>query len=336
MKRRILVTGGFGFIGGHLLERLVVDPNNQVQVVDNLATSPLPLDVFLSETGAEDRIEYLVRDAEEYCRGYDDGPLDEIYHLASFVGPAGVLQHAGAIAVAIVSQLDAVADLAERSGAKLIFVSTSEVYGGGQDGYCSEDMPKIVPCQPSARLEYALGKLAAETALLNRCHVHGLPACIIRPFNVSGPRQSGQGGFVLPRFIGQAIGRRNITVFGDGTQRRAFTHVADIVDGLILTMEKGAAGEVYNLGNPDNQCSILELAEDVVALTETSSAITFIDPKTIYGPQYREANDKFPDATKALSELGWAPSRSRRDTIRDTYAYMANLPVAILDQLQGA
>lgn len=332
---RILVTGGFGFIGSHLTQLLLADPSARVLVVDNLSTSPLPLDRLLDELGHPKGLEYRICDIDDFCQDWDGGPFDEIYHLASVVGPAGVLPHAGRIAASILRDTLVVAELAHRTGARLVDVSTSEVYGGGQEGFCSETMAKIVPPEPSARLEYAVGKLAAETALLNQCRTRGIRARIVRPFNVSGPRQSGRGGFVLPRFVAQALAGAEITVFGDGTQIRAFTHVRDQAAGIICAMRAGRDGEVYNLGNPDNRCTILDLAHDVLEVSRSSSRIVHVDPKTVYGPLYEEANNKFPDARKAMAELGWRPRFGRRETVVQTIEYMRALPLALLEHLSG-
>ncbi|MGE5218536.1 MAG: NAD-dependent epimerase/dehydratase family protein [Chloroflexota bacterium] len=333
--RSILVTGGFGFLGGHLIELLLSDSNNQVHVVDNLSTSPLPLEDLLREIDPAGRSTYSINDIDSFCRDDAEHNWDEIYHLASVVGPAGVLPHAGRIAASIVNDSVSIAGLAQRSGAKLVDVSTSEVYGGGQAGYCSESMSKIVPASSSARLEYAVGKLAAETSLLNLADTQNLDARIVRPFNVTGPRQSGRGGFVLPRFIGQALSGVDITVFGDGQQIRAFTHVKDMVNGIVHAMRNGVKGGVYNLGNPANRCSILELAEEVRAISQTKSKIVFVDPKSIYGRHYEEANNKFPDATKAISELGWQPRFGRHEAIGDTLGYMRGLPERLFRHLRG-
>lgn len=333
--KRILVTGGFGFLGSHLIELLTASAETQVHVVDNLSTNPLPLEVLLKELRHPVNLSYTIDNVAQFSRSFDGEPFDEIYHLASVVGPAGVLPHAGNISASIVNDTMAVVNLALRSNAKLVDVSTSEVYGGGQEGFCSEEMPKIVPPKISARLEYAVGKLAAETSLLNLCTVKGLDARIVRPFNVSGPRQSGKGGFVLPRFIGQAMATENITVFGDGTQIRAFTHVKDIAAGILCAMQNGRPGSVYNIGNPSNRCSILELAQEVLAVTGSTSKIVFVDPKQIYGPLYEEANDKFPDASKSITELSWKPQHERRRAIEDTYLYMKSLSRDLLADLRG-
>jgi len=331
----ILVTGGFGFLGSHLVELLLVDPDNHVHVVDNLSSNPLPLDVLLQQLGNSDGLTYSITDIETFCRSRESERYDEIYHLASVVGPAGVLPHAGRIAASIVNNTMSMMDLAARYGAKIEDVSTSEVYGGGQEGFCSETMVKIVPPKTSARLEYAVGKLAAETAVLNLCETRGLDARIVRPFNVTGPRQSGKGGFVLPRFIGQAMSNVDITVFGDGRQVRAFTHAKDMAAGMICAMNNGSKGAVYNIGNPANLCSILELAEEVKMITRSESRIVFVDPRTVFGPLYEEANNKFPDASKAMAELGWEPRYGRRAAIEDTLHYMKGLPEQLLVHLRG-
>ncbi|HEX2252204.1 MAG TPA: NAD-dependent epimerase/dehydratase family protein [Thermoanaerobaculia bacterium] len=338
--RRILVLGGFGFLGSHLVEHLLAEPGNQVHVIDNLSSSPLPLPDLLAEIGDAERhggrLTWSVESVDAYCgNGASAWAWDEIYHLASLVGPAGVLGHAGAIASSVIHDAARVAALALATGARLLFVSTSEVYGGGRDGLCSEEMPKLVPSGASPRLEYALGKLAAETSLVNLCRARGLAAVIVRPFNISGPRQSGAGGFVLPRFVGQALAGEDLTVFGDGLQVRAFTNVRDMAAGVVAALRRGHPGEIYNLGNPANRCSILDLAEEVREVTGSGSGIRMVDPRDIYGPLYAEAHDKFPDPAKAERELGWRPAATRRETVAETVAYMRRLPRPLLHRLRG-
>jgi len=323
----ILISGGFGFLGSHLVEVLLESSSHHIHVVDDLSTSPLPLKRLLEEIGPhEGRLTYDISTVAEYCQCSPDRPIDQIYHLASVVGPAGVIPHMGKIVQAIVGDTYLMLDLAARHGASLVDVSTSEVYGGGIDGLCSEETLKVFSASPSARLEYAVGKLAAETALLNTCRVGDLQACVVRPFNVAGPRQSGRGGFVLPRFVWRAIREQPLPVFGDGSQLRAFTHVLDLVSGLILAMEKHRSGEVYNLGNPANKVTIRDLAEAVIRIAGSASAISYVDPKSIYGPLYEEAKDKLPVCDKAFKELGWHPVHLLDDIISDTIAYCSSLP----------
>lgn len=163
-RPRVLVTGGFGFLGGHVLEQLLVDDVHEVHVVDNLSTSPVKVEVLLEELPSTARLEYDLCSVADFLR---QGPehYDIVIHLASVVGPAGVLQHGGRIVSSIVDDTYLLADYALEHGTRLVDVSTSEVYGGGRDGLCREEDQKIVPAETSFRLEYAVAKLAAETAL---------------------------------------------------------------------------------------------------------------------------------------------------------------------------
>jgi UDP-glucose 4-epimerase len=322
--RSILVTGGFGFLGTHLVEKLLAeDGSTRVHVVDNLSTSPINVDTFMRHIGRRPELSYDICSVEEYCKSQQTFPaFDEIYHLASVVGPVGVLEHAGKIAASITDDTYRVIDIAQKTGARLCDVSTSEVYGGGRDGYCSENDAKIITPKISVRLEYAVAKLACEIALINTTRVSDLFAVIIRPFNIAGPRQSTKGGFVLPRFIRQAMAGEPITVYGDGKMIRAFTHVSDVADGVIRALRNGQKGEVYNVGNPANKISIVDLAERVIRIAESKSRIDFVDPKALFGPLFEEANDKFPDSDKAMRDLGWKPEHDLDRVIRDSLEYI--------------
>jgi nucleoside-diphosphate-sugar epimerase len=165
--------------------------------------------------------------------------------------------------------------------------------------------------------------------------VGSLDAVIVRPFNISGPRQSGVGGFVLPRFIGCAILNRPLTVFSGGTQTRAFTHVADICDGIVRAMRSGKRGEVYNLGNPKNRITINEMADLVLDVTGCTSGKVYVDPRTIYGPLYTEANDKYPNADRAMRDLAWTPQFGARAVVEQTFEYMRRLPEHVRAHLVG-
>ncbi|MCX6250382.1 MAG: NAD-dependent epimerase/dehydratase family protein [Bacteroidetes bacterium] len=320
--KKILVTGGFGFLGSHIIEALLSDPENHVHVVDNLSTNPLPLDFLLSIIKNKKHLTYDIKNLIDFN---PTESFDEIYHLAAIVGPAGVLKHPGRIVKNTVDDTYHVMDMAQRMDARLLDVSTSEIYGGGRDGFCSEFMSKIIQPEITIRLEYAIAKLASEIALVNKVNSSNLNAVIVRPFNISGPRQSGKGGFVLPRFILQAINNKPLTVFGKGDQVRAFTHVKDVAAGIINAMQMGRMGEAYNIGNMGNKTTILHLAEDVIRYTNSKSAIIFVDPKTIYGEKYAEANDKYPDDTKSGMEIEWKPKFSKRDVIEDTYTFMSSI-----------
>lgn len=361
MNKRILVTGGLGFIGSHLVQELLRDPDCVVTVVDDLSGTVLDSASITDQITFERPGQLIVHceSVEDFERTSADpldrlffdrpttlslrgaatetgpaGPYDTIYHLASIVGPAAVLKKAGRIAESIIRDSYVAIRLAQRYGARLVNISTSEVYGGGVNGLCREDTPRVIRGAASARQEYAAGKLAAEVAIENLCRGGQLDAVTIRPFNVAGIRQAGRGGFVLPRFIGQAILERPLTVFGEGRQVRAFTDVRDVVSGVLLCAQRGKSGRAYNVGNPGNRISIGELASHVIAVTGSRSEIVHLDPQELYGSAYAEAADKFPDAGELMG-MGWRAAFSLDETIRDTYLAMRDLPERELLALSG-
>lgn len=318
--KHILVTGGLGFIGSHLVDRLLAE-GHSVDIVDDCSSNVVDwTDYFIQDVDAR----WTRMTVAQFCQ-HNHVSYDEIYHLASPVGAAGVLGHSGQMVKQIVNDTYAIMELAQRCKAKLVCVSTSEIYGGGlEGGLCAEDSPRLVAATTTPRLEYAVAKLAAETALINTALETDLNAVIVRPFNVAGARQSSKNGFVLPRFIEQALRGGPLTVFGSGMQQRAFTNVADIVAGLQLAMLRGKSGEAYNLGNSRNKTTVLDLAERVIRHIGGGS-IVFTDGKTVFGKRFAEAADKLPIAEKAHSELNWRPTRGIDQTITEAFIYASEV-----------
>jgi UDP-glucose 4-epimerase len=304
-----------------------------VHIVDSLLHHILSVDQILEEItrGRSSTLELHLESIEAF---HTSKRFDVIYHLASLVGPAGVLPYAGRITEHIVRATSKVIRMASEHRARLVNISTSEIYGGGENGYCQETTAKVIRGPASARQEYAVAKLACEVAIENLCRLDALDAVTVRPFNVAGARQLGGGGFVLPRFIGQAMLEQPLTIFGDGHQVRAFTDVRDVVQGIRIVGKKGRPGEAYNIGNPANKVSIQQLAEKVVRVTGSRSKTIHIDPKSLYGEHYQEAPDKFPDASRAIA-LGWKPKYTLDDTIRAVYAFMQQLPGQLMVQVAG-
>ena len=327
LRRSILVTGGFGFLGSHLVERLAGEGDADILVVDNLSTSTLDVPRFCADCHRRwpgSRVTFTIDTIQAFeaharsARTQSLGSFQEVYHVASLVGPVGVLPHAGAIVGQVIRDAYAVMDLSWGTDqATLIDVSTSEIYGGGRDGACAESDPRIVPAGATARLEYAVAKLAAETALLNAGVARKRRIVVVRPFNIAGPRQSPIGGFVLPRFARQAVTGAPITVYGDGSAVRAFTHVVDVADGLVLAARRSASGGVYNLGRLTNRTTILDLAHQVRLAAGSSSPIVHVDPRDLHGPGFAEAFDKYPDSDLATRQLGWVPTRGLAEIIAD-------------------
>jgi len=326
--KRILVTGGFGFIGTHLVEELLLNPINHVTVVDDLSTSPVDPDAFITGIGWThseylSRLDAVITTVKKYFRQYTLPHFDEIYHLASVVGPVMLIERGGKILKNMVGDTYDILEYCLQHGTRLLDFSTGEVYGGlNSNGMCVEEGSMIVPPKASARLEYAVGKLACEIALKNTCNLTDLHATIVRPFNATGPRQQPGGGFVLPRFLNQAIAGEPLTVYWEGKGVRTFTHVKDIASGVVLMMERGHRGYAYNIGNPCNKCTVLELAHKVLEISGSKSEIIFVDPRTLWGPLFEECADKYPDVDRAIVDLNWHPYRTLDTIIADGLAYV--------------
>jgi UDP-glucose 4-epimerase len=318
--KHVLVTGGLGFVGSHLVDTLL-GRGDRVTIVDSCISNVMQPEDY------SNRCEVLTLPVEDIGNHLMPSPrrhYDEIYHLASVVGPAGVLRFAGDIARSTVASSDTVVQLALAHHARLILTSTSEVYGHW--GTFSENDDMIVPARFTVRLEYAVAKLTTEISALNRAQVTDLHVNIVRPFNISGPRQLAEGGFVLPRFVISALRGEPITVFGTGRQVRAFTDVRDIVEGLLVVMECDHKGLIFNLGNPSNEITIEKLASRVRELAESRSEIIHVDPKTIFGPLYEDSFDKVPNGARARDILHWQPKTLLDATILDTLAWYARRP----------
>ena len=318
---KILVTGGMGFLGSHLVE-LLLEKNYEITIIDNMSTNAVPENFF------ENKVKLIKKSIQDV--DFDKiGKFDYVYHLACVVGPSGVLHHAGLMGYNILKDTLILNEYCIKEKCKLIDISTSEVYG--QEGFLKETTEKHIPGTIAVRNEYGAGKLLGEIMTINRSKVNkNLKYQIIRPFNISGPRQKPDNGFVLPRFVIAALTDQPITVFGDGKQERAFTHVRDMSGGIIKVAESKYENEEWNVGNPDNRTTILRLAELVVEETkkifpEKKPKIEFMDGKEIHGHLFEEVPDKLPVIDKIREKIGWEPSVPIREIVKQTIEYYVPL-----------
>jgi nucleoside-diphosphate-sugar epimerase len=289
---------------------MLAERGNEISIIDSCVNNTVEAKDFDFEI---DRWSFSIEDTILY----DDVYVDIVYHLASTVGPVGVLARSGELAYDILYDTVLLRDFCIDAQIKFIYVSTSEIYGDVKDWH--EDSVKVFPSNYTVRSEYAAGKMASEIAIVNKAKVDDLKYVIIRPFNVAGPRQKPDFGFVLPRFVIAALTDQPITVYGDGKQRRAFTDVRDICDAICLLGEK--AEGIYNIGNPANEMSIKDLADIVLGMVKkTKSKIVYVDPKELHGDLFEEVPDKMPCIDK-LKKLGWEPKYKLAQTVLDTIEY---------------
>lgn len=318
MNKKILITGGLGFIGSHCIQKWK-ENDWDIVVIDNLSTNAIPTDHFLTKN-----IEVIGKDILSV--EWNDLPkFDLILHLASPVGPVGVLKHSGNMARIILDDIYWAITGAKCNNCPLVFVSTSEIYGYRESkSYLKEDDDKVLHGDFTVRNEYAIAKLLSEIVLTNQAKINpDFRYQIIRPFNVTGKYQLPEGGFVLPRFVSQALNNQDITVYYDGLQLRAFTWVKDIVDGIYLASTAGDSNwnEEWNIGNENNERTILYLAEKVKEMTGTQSKIVHVDPIELHGPLFAEAPEKIPDSKKIKDRLGWIPTKNVDEVIEEVVEY---------------
>jgi UDP-glucose 4-epimerase len=311
-RRRTLVTGGLGFVGSHLVEKLAAR-GEDVTVVDNVSTPAVRPETLAGICTIH------IGDAAELSAG--DGPFEHVYHLADIAGPARVVEHGGEIAHLAVSNARAVLRAARAWRARVLIVSSSEVYG--RTGTFDEHDDLIIPASYTARLEYAVGKSLVEIAAMNAVRRHDLSVNIVRPFNIAGPRQRSLGGFVIPRFFEAALARRPIEIFDGGAQERAFCHVLDTVDSLVTVMDSGCSAETFNTGNADNRIEIGALAQWIRDLTGSDSPIVHRDGTDVFGPLYAESFNKLPNIAKIKARTGWRPVRPLAQMLSDVHESMS-------------
>jgi UDP-glucose 4-epimerase len=310
----ILVTGGAGFIGSHLAERLIAD-GRRVLVLDDLSTGRFENVAHLEgRPGFELRVA-SVCDPEVVERCVLE--CSAVYHLASAVGVKLVVEQPVKTIETIVNGTDTVLKACARYRRPVLLTSTSEVYGKGIKIPFSEGDDCVMGPTTTRRWAYACAKALDEFLALAHWHESRLPVVVARLFNTVGPRQTGRYGMVIPNFVAQGLKGEPITVFGDGTQRRCFAHVDDVTRALVALMaEPRAFGGVFNIGN-DEEVTIRELADRVRVLTGSRSTIRLVPYGEAYTAGFEDMMRRVPDLTKIREMIGYRPSRNLDQILDD-------------------
>ncbi len=323
---RYLITGGAGFIGSHIADALAAQARKLI-VVDDFSTGRRENIEQLVASGAVELLDGSVTDAALI----DDAmaECDCCLHLASAVGVQLVVSNPLETLRRIVHGSDVVIAAAARHRKRVLFASTSEVYGKSSHAALHEDSDRVLGSSSKSRWTYAIAKSYGEALAHGYHREHGTDTTVVRLFNTIGPRQRGAYGMVVPRLVAQAIAGANLTVYGDGSQSRCFLHVADAVDAILALAEHPAAtGRAFNIGNPV-ALTILELARTIIARTGSDSQITFVPYEQAYDTGFEELGRRRPD-TRALAQLtGWQPRHTLQDALDDVIVYQrAELAIA--------
>jgi UDP-glucose 4-epimerase len=299
-----LVTGGAGFIGSHLVERLLAD-GRAVVAIDDLSTGSLR---NLQTVRDHPRLR-LVEAQVSACEGLDEwvAQSESIYHLAAAVGVERVLRSPVLSIQTNLRETEAVLQAACRHRVPVLLTSSSEVYGrSGKDAF-SEDDDLLIGPPTHLRWGYACSKIMDEFLALACAQEKGLPVVIARLFNTVGPRQTGRFGMVLPRFFAAAKTGQPLRVFGDGRQTRCFCHVADTVEALVrLQGCPQARGQIFNVGSTE-EISIADLAALVVRITRSNSPVEFTPYATAYPPGFEDMPRRRPNLDKIAAIIGFKP-----------------------------
>jgi UDP-glucose 4-epimerase len=317
--RRYLVTGGAGFIGSHLAETLVGGRRCERLVL---------LDDF--STGKPQHIEHLLPAGVELVQGSvtDSSLVEELMrdvdiciHLASPVGVQRIVDNPVQTLTGSVHGSNVVTSAAANHHVRLVFSSTSEVYGKRSNGALAEDDDLILGPPSKSRWTYAIAKSYGEALVAGYDISDRLEGTIVRLFNTVGPRQTGSYGMVLPRFVSQALQGEDLTVYGSGTQTRCFTHVKDTVAAILLLCDcVGARGRTFNVGG-STPVTIVELARRVIERADSSSGIVLVPYEQAYGEGFEELGRRRPDTTGLRNLTGWQPRYTVDEAIDDVIAY---------------
>ena len=317
---RYLITGGAGFIGGFLAERLIAT-GSHVTVLDDLSTGQ-----YRNVAGLEGHERFqLVIDTVRHEGLLEDlvRQCDAVFHLASAVGVQLIMQRPVHVIESIFHGTDCVLRVASRFRKKVLLTSSSEVYGKSVDVPFSEDGDRLEGPTSKHRWAYACAKALDEFLALAHWKETRLPVVCVRLFNTVGPRQTGQYGMVIPRFVQSALAGEPLTVYGDGKQTRCFCHVADVVEALVGLMEsKEANGKVVNVGGAE-EIAIRALAERIITLLESRSTIRGVPYEEAYGEGFEDMPRRVPNVDRVHGLIGWRAQRDLDSIIRDVAEFQS-------------
>ena len=316
---KVLVTGGAGFIGSHLVERLI-EKGHRVTALDNLST------------GVAKNLASLVGNSNfELVRGsmLDETLVDSLminaegcFHFGAALGVQRILQRPYESMTANIRGTEITVNAAAKYKVRYFLASTSELYGKNPQQPLNENSDRVIGSPQLVRWAYSEAKAIDESMVQMFRQSHGLDYVTGRFFNTVGPRQTGAYGMVLPRFVAAAIKGEPITVYGDGTQSRVFCHVSDAVDGVLrLFFDDRALGEAFNIGG-EEEVTIGELAKRVISITNSTSTLQFVPYSQAYPQGFEETMRRVPDTSKLRALTGWKPQFSLDGIIKDIESYI--------------
>mgnify|MGYP001231903780 FL=1 len=319
--KKVIVTGGAGFIGSNLVKKLLDLNVEKLLIIDDLSTGN---ESNISSIVSDERVQFLnskIEDIESINELFKD--YDFCYHLAAGVGVQYIMDNLSESLLTNILATHKVLEACQANGLPVLLTSTSEVYGVAEDDVWTEDTKSLIGPTTKLRWSYAASKMIDEFIALSLFEEGKVSPIIVRLFNIIGPNQLSKYGMVVPRFIESALEDKDILIHGDGSQSRSFTWVDDVVNYLIKLAEVKAYGEVFNIGQTE-EISIKNLAELIIEKTNSNSQIIFKSHEEVFGKAFEDPKRRTPGIDKIIEFTGMKPTKNIEFMIENIINFKKN------------
>ena len=319
--KKVIVTGGAGFIGSNLVKKLLDLNVEKLLIIDDLSTGN---ESNISSIVSDERVEFLnskIEDIESINELFED--YDFCYHLAAGVGVQYIMDNLSESLLTNILATHKVLEACQANGLPVLLTSTSEVYGVAEDDVWTEDTKSLIGPTTKLRWSYAASKMIDEFIALSLFEEGKVSPIIVRLFNIIGPNQLSKYGMVVPRFIESALEDKDILIHGDGSQSRSFTWVDDVVNYLIKLAEVKAYGEVFNIGQTE-EISIKNLAELIIKKTNSNSQIIYKSHEEVFGKAFEDPKRRTPGIDKIIEFTGMKPTKNIEFMIENIINFKKN------------
>ena len=309
--KKIIVTGGAGFIGSHLVKKLIDNGAEKILVIDDLSTGKAEnIKDFKEVEFLNKKIEEIDNLAEVFNN------FEFCYHLAAGVGVQYIMENLSKSLLTNIEGTHKVFEACKKNNIPVLITSTSEIYGTSEEKEWSEETKSLIGPTTKLRWSYAASKMIDEFLALSEFEEGSLNPIVVRLFNIIGPNQLPDFGMVVPKFIDAALNDEPITIHGDGSQSRSFTWVEDVVEYFIKLAEMKAYGEIFNIGQTE-EITIKELAELIIKTVKSDSEIIYKDHEEIFGKKFEDPKRRTPNIDKIVEYTGIKPSKNIESMIKE-------------------
>jgi UDP-glucose 4-epimerase len=315
---KVIITGGAGFIGSNLVNKLLENGTEQILIIDDLSTGKLNNLNNFSENGNIKFIEKRVEDIENLSETFKG--FDFCFHLAAGVGVQYIMDNVSKALLTNIEGTHIVIEACKQNDIPVLITSTSEVYGVSEDPIWTEETKSLIGPPTKLRWSYAASKLIDEFLALSEYNDGNLKPIIVRLFNIIGPNQLSEYGMVVPKFVEAALNNNPITIHGSGIQTRSFTWVGDVVNYFYLLAKNELYGEIYNIGQTE-EISISDLAKLIIQKCNSKSEIIFKDHLEVYGDKFEDPMRRTPSIDKIVNATSYEPSMSIPEMVEEIIKY---------------